>query len=181
MTTYVALLRGIMPMNPNMRNEKLRGVFENLGFANVTTVIASGNVIFETGSRNSKALEDKIEQALLAQLGFISTTIIRSREELQALVDRNPFKGIKDTPTSRLNVTFLKNPPQVTFRFPYVAKDKSYKLFGLDDRTIGSSIDLSGAGSPDVMVWLEKQFGRQITTRTWKTVHRILEKMSQIG
>lgn len=42
MTTYVALLRGIVPLNPNMRNEKLRGVFEKLGFTNVRTVISSG-------------------------------------------------------------------------------------------------------------------------------------------
>lgn len=52
MTTYVALLRGILPLNPNMHNQKLRGVFEKLGFSNVHTVISSGNVIFETNSKN---------------------------------------------------------------------------------------------------------------------------------
>jgi hypothetical protein len=41
---YVALLRGIMPTNPNMKGEKLKAVFEGLGFSNVHTVIASGNV-----------------------------------------------------------------------------------------------------------------------------------------
>jgi uncharacterized protein (DUF1697 family) len=181
MTAYVALLRCIMPTNPNMRNEKLRGVFESLGFKNVATVIASGNVVFETNSKNTKALEAKIEKALPAQLGFTSTTIIRSREALQQLVDQNPFKDLQDTPKSRLNVTFLKNAPNITFTFPYIAKDKSYKLIALDARTIGSIIDLSGAGSPDVMLWLEKQFGKQITTRTWRTVHRILEKMRKIS
>ena len=179
MPTYVALLRGIMPMNPNMRNEKLRGVFEGLGFSHVTTVIASGNVVFDSPSKSPKALETKIEKALLEQLGFNSTTMVRSREELQALVDTNPFKGINDTRKSYLNVSFLKTAPNVKFKFPYVAKDKRYKVIDIDDRTIGSIIDLSGAGSPDVMVWLEKQFGKAITTRTWKTVHRILDKMNR--
>lgn len=64
MNKYAALLRGIGPSNPNMRNEKLRGVFENLGFQNVQTVISSGNVLFETRSNNIKELEAIIEKAL---------------------------------------------------------------------------------------------------------------------
>jgi uncharacterized protein (DUF1697 family) len=51
---YVALLRGIGPSNPNMRNEKLRGVFEKLGFDNVQTVISSGNVLFQTPTKDMK-------------------------------------------------------------------------------------------------------------------------------
>jgi hypothetical protein len=42
---------------------------------------------------------------------------------------------------------------------------------------ICSVIDLTGSKTPDLMVWLEKQFGKQITTRTWKTVGRILRKL----
>ena len=42
---YVALLRGIGPSNPNMRNERLRELFQKLGFQNVQTVISSGNVL----------------------------------------------------------------------------------------------------------------------------------------
>ncbi|MBA3630747.1 MAG: DUF1697 domain-containing protein [Actinobacteria bacterium] len=43
MKSYVALLRGIGPSNPNMRNDRLRAVFEDLGFSNVRAVISSGN------------------------------------------------------------------------------------------------------------------------------------------
>lgn len=64
MTKYVALLRGIAPTNLNMRNDKLRGVFEKLAFENVKTVISSGNVIFESPSRRAKKLEETIEAAL---------------------------------------------------------------------------------------------------------------------
>src|SRR6266403_3888870 len=109
MTTYVALLRGIMPMNPNMKGEKLKAVFESLGFKNVSTVIASGNVVFETNSQNAVALEAKIEKALPVQLGFTSTTIIRSREELLRLVKKDSFRGIEDTKPNYLIVTFFKD------------------------------------------------------------------------
>ena len=85
MTEYVALLRGISPLNPNMRNEKLRGVFTRLGFKNVRTVITSGNVLFETEARNMRQLEASIEKALPQQLGFTSTVIIRSRNGSRGL------------------------------------------------------------------------------------------------
>jgi hypothetical protein len=38
-------------------------------------------------------------------------------------------------------------------------------------------IDLTSAKTPDLMIWLEKKFGKEITTRTWKTVERILNAM----
>src|SRR5688500_9868062 len=110
MTRYVALLRGIMPANRNMSNENLRNLFEKLGFNNVRTVIASGNVLFDTNAKKERAaLETIIEQALPAYLGFRSTTIIRSLDQLETLVKKDPFAGIPDTGHSRLNVTFLKN------------------------------------------------------------------------
>src|SRR5512146_620316 len=145
MTKYAAMLRGISPLNPNMRNEKLRGVFENLGFTNVQTVISSGNVLFEASSRDIPALEAAIEKALPAQLGFASTTIVYSREDLQELVDQDPFKGMVDAPTSRLNVTFVKNPPQVRWEFPYRPEKKTYEILGLYGRAVCSTVDLSGA------------------------------------
>jgi uncharacterized protein (DUF1697 family) len=107
MTKYVALLRGIGPGSPNMRNDKLRAFFEDLGFTNVKTVISSGNVIFESPSRNVKALESTIEEALPAKLGFHSTTIIGSKKQLQELFDKNPFQGMEHSQKSSLNVTFL--------------------------------------------------------------------------
>jgi len=159
MHTYVALLRGIMPMNPNMKGEKLKGVFESLGFKNVATVIASGNVVFQTNSSDVAALEKKIETALPKQLGFKSTTIIRSQKELEALVKKNPFKGVKDEKPNYLIVTFFK--------------DKKKELCTV--------VDMSGARTPDFMRDVEKKYGKEITTRTWKTVHRILKKMSELS
>lgn len=173
---YVALLRGIGPSNPNMRNDKLRGVFESLGYQNVQTVISSGNVLFENGSKDVKALEAAIEKALPAQLGFSSTTIIRSREQIQALVDKDPFRGLADSQASSLNVTFLKTPPDTKLTFPYRPENKPYELLGLYDGAICSVVDLTSARTPDLMSWLEKQFGKEITTRTWQTVGRILKK-----
>ena len=177
MTKYVALLRGIAPTNPNMRNDKLRGVFEKLGFKNVKTVISSGNVIFDSPSRSAKKLEETIETALPEQLGFRSTTIIRSQGQIQKLVDKNPFQGMEHSQKSSLNVTFLKQKRKTDIKFPHKIANRDYELLGMYDGAICSVIDLTNAKTPDLMVWLEKQFGKEITTRTWKTVERIRKAM----
>jgi uncharacterized protein (DUF1697 family) len=174
---YVALLRGIGPSNPNMHQKKLVGVLEELGFNNVQGVISSGNVVFESDSADVKALQDKIQKAWPAKLGFHSTTIIRSQQELQELVDKDPFRGEEHSNKNYLLVTFFKNKPEIDFKFPYRPENRAYDLLGMYDRTIFSRVDLSGAGSPDLMSWLERQFGKEITSRTWKTVQRILKKM----
>jgi uncharacterized protein (DUF1697 family) len=179
MTRYVALLRGIAPTNPNMRNDKLRGVFENLGFENVKTVISSGNVIFESPSRSVKKLEETIEAALPEQLGFRSTTIIRSQGQIQKLVDKHPFQGLTHSQTSSLNVTFLKKKSRTDIKFPHKIDNRDYEILGMYDGAICSVIDLTSAKTPDLMVWLEKQFDKEITTRTWKTVERIRNVMEQ--
>jgi uncharacterized protein (DUF1697 family) len=178
---YAALLRGIGPSNPNMRNEKLRGVFQKLGYQNVQTVISSGNVLFESPSRDVKALEAAIEEAIQRQLGFTSTTIIRSHHQLRRLVGSNLFGGIEDTPTTRLNVTFLKRRRSTNLQFPYDAEKKGYTVVGMHAREVLSVVDLTGATTPDLMAWLEKQFGKAITTRTWKTVGKILNRLDSGG
>jgi len=154
---YAALLRGIMPMNPNMKGEKLKAVFEGLGFKNVHTVIASGNVVFDSPNENIVALEAKIEKELPKRLGFTSTTIIRSRAELEALVGKNPFKGVKDEKPNYLVVTFFK--------------DRRKELC--------TTIRLDTGKTPDFMSKLEREHGKLMTTRTWKTVNRILKKMEE--
>jgi uncharacterized protein (DUF1697 family) len=177
MTKYAALLRGIAPMDPRMQNDKLRAVFEDLGFANVKTVISSGNVLFESPSGNIAALETKIEKAIQARLGFSSTTIIRNRDQLQELVDRKPFKDLEHGPKTYLTVTFLKHPAQTTLKAPYRVENRDYEILGIYDRAICCVLDQTSARTPDLMVWLEKQFGKEITTRTWKTVERILKNL----
>jgi uncharacterized protein (DUF1697 family) len=173
MPKYVALLRGIMPTNPNMRNEKLRGIFEKLGFNNVRTVIASGNVLFETSAK--KGLEESIEKALARELGLSCATIIRSYNEIRALVGRNPFKGMTESASIGLNVTFLKD--RKSAEGEHRAPGRGFVILGAYDGTVCSRIDRTKDKTPELMRWLEKEFGRGITTRTWKTVGKILKAL----
>ena len=177
MPQYIALLRGIMPSNPNMHQAKLKRVLEDLGFRKVVPVISSGNVIFESPSTDPAALEDRIEAAWPTRLGFTSTTIIRSRAELERLVKLDPYEGLEHSKATYLLVTFFKRRQKLPFALPHQPEDRPWRLLGKADRTLFSVIDTAGGQTPDVMTWLDKTFGREISSRTWKTVQRILAKM----
>jgi uncharacterized protein (DUF1697 family) len=170
---YVALLRGIGPSNPNMHGSKLKMAAEQAGFKNVQTLLASGNVIFESSLSDQAKIESKLEKTWTAVLGFNSMTIVRNQQQLQALVDINPYKGAQHSnKKTYLLVTFFKSPPQTPPTKNY------YDNLGVN--ALCSTIDNSNLGTPDFMAKLDKEWGKnQITSRTWLTVHRILKKMTQ--
>src|ERR1700682_5789013 len=91
MPKYVALLRAINVGGHTVRMNHLRTLFEAIGFANVETFIASGNVIFDSKSGDSKALERKIEKHLGETLGYEVATFVRTTTELAAVAAYKPF------------------------------------------------------------------------------------------
>lgn len=176
MTRYVALLRGIGPGNPKMSNENLRRVCEDLGFGNVQTVISSGNIIFETDGRAIE-LEAVLEESWPQQLGFEATTIIRSQEEIEAIVDADPFQGREHTKETYLLTTFAKTRLDHAFTFPHQPESKDFWFVAGTGRELFSVTDTVNGTSLDVMSWLESEFGKEISSRTWLTVSRVLKRM----
>lgn len=173
---YVALLRGIGPTNPAMRNENLRRVVEELGHQNVQTVLSSGNVVFETNRRSRAKMEAGMEAAWQEKLGFTSTTIIRSRTQLERLVTADPYRDLLHGRKSYLLVTFFKHPPQLGFDLPFQPPGTTFRMLDLIDDALFTVADTSGT-TPDLMAWLERTLGRKISSRTWRTVMRILGRM----
>jgi uncharacterized protein (DUF1697 family) len=179
MTKYVAFLRGIGPINPNMRGEKLRAAFEAAGFTNVQTVLASGNVVFESQDNDQEAIAGRIEKALPEQLGFSSAAVVRSQAELQKLADQDLFAGYTHSKNLYLLVTFFRHsPPTLAFTLPHTPQGKPYTLLGKTDGAVYGKIDLTGGKTPDYMAWLERQFGKEITSRTPNTIRLVINKMN---
>ncbi|QBS40582.1 DUF1697 domain-containing protein [Nocardia sp. CS682] len=179
MNRYAALLRGIAPSNPNMSNEKVRGVFEGLGFEKVASVLASGNIVFQSADTDVSELETRIQQALNAELGIAGGTIIRSYEELRALLDTDPFPGLTHGRGTYLVATFRKQRKKAPGKLPE-QPDPLTRVVGYDKAcdTFLAVVDNSDPGkTPDFMTWLDKTYGKDITTRTWLTVQRVVKKM----
>lgn len=178
MTGYAAFLRGIMPSNPNMRNEKLRAVFEGLGYDQVTTLLSSGNVTFRTRETAPATLESRIQQALNTELGIPGGTLIRTRDQLHDLVASDPFPGLTHCRETYLTVTFVKGAlPAAPADNPL---ESNVQIVAYDQQAaaILCILDNSTPGTPAYMSWVEKQYGKDnVTTRTFLTVQKALKKL----
>jgi uncharacterized protein (DUF1697 family) len=176
---YAALLRGIAPSGANMTNDKLRGVFERLGFAGVASVVASGNIVFGSADTDAHMLEQRVEEALASDLGLANRTIIRTHGELRALLDSDPFPGLTHGRDHYLTATFVKD-AATTPGAVVVQPDPHTAVVRYDSaaRAVLAITDNSDAGQTSgFMSWLERSYGKDITTRSWLTVQRIVTKL----
>ena len=165
MPRYVALLRGVSPMNAKMA--ELKRCFEEAGFDNVRTLLSSGNVAFDSPKRPELALARKIEAAMAQALGRSFWTVVRPAAHLQALIAADPFASFRLSAGTKKVVTFLREPPAVQFALPLEKDD--VRILAVQGREIFTAY-VPEPGNPAFMVLLEKTFGGEITTRTWDTV-----------
>ena len=108
MFRFIAFLRAInVGRGRTVKMQSLRQVFESLGFFRVATFIASGNVIFETKTRDTKTLEKKIEERLREVLGYEVPTFIRREAELVKIANYQPFRQSKLDADVHINIILL--------------------------------------------------------------------------
>jgi len=177
MIKYAAFLRGInVGGHKAVKMEELKKAFETLGFKNVKTLLASGNVLFAAPAASESALAKKIERKLETVFGYEIGVLIRKIEGLQRLAEADPFAGIKITPQTRLYVTFLAEKPRSGLKIPYESPDQNFKIIRATGSEVCSVLTLSpNSRTVDLMSILEKEFGRKVTTRNWNTLEKILK------
>lgn len=155
---------------------ELKLAFEELGFTKVQTVLATGNVLFNSKSRSISVLNSTIEKRLEQQFGFPIVSLIRTLNYLVALAKMSPFSGIKITPQTRLYVTFFRDELKRKASTPIQKPDNQFRILKVTDGALFSTLVLSPTNSTvDVMTFLTKEFGKNISTRNWNTIARILE------
>ena len=104
---YVAFLRAINVGGHTVTMARLRELFEQMGFSDVETFIASGNVIFTAGRQDSAALQKKIETHLEKVLGYAVKAFLRSDADLARIVAYKPFTAAKIKASRVLLVGFI--------------------------------------------------------------------------
>ena len=110
MPKYVAFLRAINVGGHVVKMDVLKAEFTRLGFSNVETFIASGNVIFESRSKDVRSMEQKIERALEKKLGYEVATFIRTIDDVAAIAAYRAFEPAVLASAVALNVGLLKAP-----------------------------------------------------------------------
>lgn len=107
MPRYIAFLRAINVGGHTVKMDRLRALFEEVGLENVSTFIASGNVIFDSPLEDVLQLENRIDKHLREALGYEVGTFIRTPAELAAVAEHPPFTAEEVAGAASLYVNFL--------------------------------------------------------------------------
>ncbi|MFB6888394.1 DUF1697 domain-containing protein [Kitasatospora sp. NPDC056327] len=140
MITYIALLRSINVGGRTVTMERLRGLFTELGLEGVRSYIQTGNVFFTAeehpaGSPERAALTRRIEAHLAESLGYPVPVMLRTVEEIEAVLAAEPFKDVEVTPDLRLTLNFLSEPLPADFALPHTSPKGDYEVLGADPGT----------------------------------------------
>lgn len=176
MGTFAAMLRSV---NVGGRNRlamtDLRAVVSSLGFADATTYLQSGNVVF-TGPGSAPAAARAVEARLAADLGLTVPVIARSASQLRGVLDGNPLPS-RDVDPKTIHVTFLADRPAGR---SVTELERLAGQFGGDRFEVsGTHVYLhcpGGYGETKLNnAYLERRLGVTATTRNWRTVTALAE------
>jgi uncharacterized protein (DUF1697 family) len=173
MPLYVAFLRAINVGSRRVSMERLRRPLADLGYDEVSTFIASGNVIFRTPERAPVA-ERAVEDALCAALGFEVVAFVRPASTLGRVVEDQPFDGDGDL----VHVGFLKKAVSAPARRALDALKTEHDTVVAAGKQVywraGAGLGraaISGAS-------IEKALGQPTTFRSLKMLKRLGAKLS---
>ena len=91
MTKFAAFLRGVNVGGVNLKMAEVAAALEQAGFTNVKTILASGNVLFESRS-GVDAVRKKAEKALRDEFGYDAWVLAYDLDTVRAISDKFPFE-----------------------------------------------------------------------------------------
>lgn len=182
MTGYAAFLRGVNLGKRTVRSADLRAAFEAMGYADAKTLIASGNVVF-SAKEDETALTQKLEKGLHEAFGFQIGVVLRSKAQLQAMVDAAPFAKVPDGADAKFYALLLREPNGEAIELPHgvpgdydVTARTQTDIFAVAWKMANGRY---GEGLDNIEEELPK--GTLVTSRNWNTINRALAAMPEGG
>lgn len=182
MPVYIALLRGInIGPHKRMKMEKLVAACEACGWAGAKTYIQSGNVVFKAAGRSSPgALRKKLAEQIVADFGFSSDVIMRSREEMEKIIERNPLMKVRGVAPERLHVAFLADPPQPEAVKKLASLTLPPDLIRVSGKELYFYFPNGVSGSSLWKHPLDQVLKASVTMRNWNTVNQVCEMAREL-
>jgi uncharacterized protein (DUF1697 family) len=174
----IAFLRAINVGGHRVTMGDLARVFERLGFRDVQTFIASGNVIFSGGRGSVPALERRIERALEAALGYEVATFIRSDAEVATVARYRPFETAAMAQALSLNVGFTSVPLTAEQRRVLASLETANDAFHVNGREIYWKILSRQSESVVSNAVIERALRIRSTFRGAKTIEKLAAKLA---
>jgi len=175
MAAFISLLRGINVTGyKTIKMKDLQTIYESLGLRNVRTYVQSGNVVFDSAGQGARVFSQDIEEKIKQTYGFEVAVILRTPEEISAVIVNNPFLKETNIDVARLYVTFLSSPPDdALVRNLTVTQDNSDR-FAIAGKEIYLHCANGYGRTRFSSDFFEKKLKLTATTRNWKTVNALL-------
>ena len=174
---YVALLRAVNVGGKGLvKKDALRDAFARAGGANVSTFIASGNVLFDAPPDRVESVVAGAQRRLKLVLGAEPVVMVRSAQEMSALMRRGPFAGVDAPKILKRYILFLADVPARRPRLPLTHPKEELDIVHVAARDcwVVSRRKASGMyGFPGIFV--EAALGVPSTARSWSTVVKLVE------
>lgn len=133
----VAFLRGLNVGGHRVKMDRLRALFEEMGFEGVETLLASGNVVFDGTTGDPAELEARIARGLAEGLGYEVPAFVRTLDEVAALLDEGPVSPDElDGPDHAHYVLFLAGAPGAEERAAFADLDSERDSFRVHGREV---------------------------------------------
>jgi len=177
MSRYVAFLRGMNVGGHRLTNVELCEHFTAMGFREVKSFRASGNVVFAGDERTPQEVELHIQDGLQTALGYAVPTFIRSAAEVLAIAAKKPFDDERVAASKgKLQVAMLSSPPSAKVKREVLALgDEKTDLLAISKRELYWLPSAGLLESPLDLKAIERQLGA-MTMRTKGTVEQIAGK-----
>lgn len=172
MTRYVALLRGVnVGGRQRLAMSDLRSLVSTLDHTDVVTYVQSGNVVFTAGSTSPQAVARGIETAIAHTLGLTVDVLVRTREELTAVIAAQPLPTGMDP--ARFVVVFASEVPDPALVSQIDPSRYAPDGFRVHGREIYLSLPAGMATTKLTQTFWERRLRVTATARNWNTVSRL--------
>jgi uncharacterized protein (DUF1697 family) len=173
MARQIALLRGInVGSNKRVAMGALRELLAELGYGDVRTYLQSGNVVL-TSPASPERLQHELEEHIARELGLETRVVVRTRDELADVIERDPLAGVADNP-KRYQVSFLSAEPDPDVVHELGRIDVAPERFVVSGREIYTWHPDGIQRSKLNTVLSDKRLGVTATARNWNTVTKLL-------
>jgi uncharacterized protein (DUF1697 family) len=175
MNRFVALIRAIGPStHAKMSMLDLTEACRRTGFAEARSWITTGNLVLATAGTERDA-EMMVGEALRS-FGLANEVVIRTPDELAAIVAANPFPDAVRDRASELAVCFVKNPGRGFDDLDRHAGHERLARVGND-----LVVDYAGQISKSKLLpsAIERRTGARLTFRNWNTLIRLAKMAAE--
>ena len=176
MNTYIAFLRGInVSGKRKVPMVELRVLCERLKLQDVKTYIQSGNIVFKSSLAQTEELEDLLSNEIEKYFGFEVPVIIKTVDDLNEIINQNPFISQEDIEANKVYFVLLNKFPANELLVKFNTETFKNEECSIVDTRVYLKCALGYGKAKLNNNLIERKLKVLATTRNYRTMNKLIE------